>query len=149
MKKRFLLILMAGIFCLPIVSGVVFAKVVVVVNPDNPATTISKKELSKIFKQKQKVWAHKEMIKVVHLGKDHPLRREFSQKVLNMSSESLEKYYFKRALSGKGQPPRIASSPDDVISFVSGSKNAIGYLDLNDVDSSVKILKVDGKEYID
>lgn len=149
MIKIALTVLLSLSICLSVASTTALAQIVVIVNPANPYSDISKKELSKIFKQKRKTWKNKGVIHVVQLPKEHPLREEFSKKVLKMSSEALEKYYFKKALSGKGQPPKILSSPSEVKSYVSGNENAIGYIDASDVDTSVKILKVDGKDHIE
>jgi len=145
MKSRNLLAMTAGIlFLLVFSSASSFAEVAIIVNKQNPATDITKKTLSNIFKQKQKTWEQGGTIEVVNLPKDNPLMEKFSESVLEMSSADLEKYYLKNALSGKGQPPRTAQSPGEVKSIVSGNKNAIGVIDSKDADPSVKVLAVGG-----
>lgn len=144
MKKN-LLAMTAGILFLLVTSNSSFAEVAVIVNKQNQATSISKKDLSNIFKQKQKTWADGGIIEVVTLPKDNPLMEKFSESVLDMSSSDLEKYYLKNALSGKGQPPRTAQSPSEVKSIVGDNKNAIGLIDSKDADPSVKVISLDGK----
>lgn len=145
MKSRTLLAMTAGILFLLVTSNASFAEVAIIVNQQNPTTNISKKDLSNIFKQKQKTWANGGIVEVVNLPKDNPLMEKFAESVLNMSSADLEKYYLKNALSGKGQPPRTAQSTSDVKSIVGANKNAIGLIDSKDADPSVKVLSVDGK----
>ncbi len=149
MKSKIMFTLLVGVFGFLMVSGVCLAELVVVVNPQNPTDSISKKELSNIFKQRQKSWKSGGIIDVLNLPKDDPLREGFSEKILDKSPSEMEKYYLKRALSGKGQPPRTVQSSVDVKSSIGKNVKAIGYMDLKDVDTSVKVLPVDGKKQLD
>ena len=149
MKSKIMFTLLASVFCFLMVSGVCLAQLVVVVNSQNPTASISKKELSNIFKQRQKSWKSGGVIDVLNLPKGDPLREGFSEKILDKSPSDMEKYYLKRALSGKGQPPRTVQSSVDVKNIVSKNIKAIGYMDLKDVDTSVKVLPVNGKTQLD
>ena len=149
MKSKIMFTLLASVFCFLMVSGVCLAQLVVVVNSQNPTVSISKKELSNIFKQRQKSWKSGGIIDVLNLPKNDPLREGFSEKILDKSPSDMDKYYLKRALSGKGQPPRTVQSSVDVKNIVSKNIKAIGYMDLKDVDTSVKVLPVNGKTQLD
>lgn len=149
MKSKIMFTMLASVFCFLMLSGVCLAQLVVVVNSQNPTASLSKKELSNIFKQRQKSWKSGGIIDVLNLPKDDPLREGFSEKILDKSPSEMEKYYLKRALSGKGQPPRTVQSSVDVKNIVSRNVKAIGYMDLKDVDTSVKVLPVNGKTQLD
>jgi len=118
---------------------------VVIVNKENPVQSVSKKELSNIFKQKQRSWDSGGAIEVLNLSKGNPVIHEFTKKMLDMSVEDLEKYYLKNALSGKGQPPRTVDSPEKVKEIVGSNKDVIGYIDSKDVDHRVKVLTVESR----
>ncbi|MFQ5735930.1 MAG: phosphate ABC transporter substrate-binding protein [Thermodesulfobacteriota bacterium] len=149
MKIKTLLALSAALFCLLISADGAFAGVTVVVNIQNPVSSISRRNLSNIYKLKKKSWDTGGIIDAVNLPQGDPLREKFSGAVLHKGSAAMEKYYLKNALSGKGQPPRTASSSEEVKEIVKNNSNAVGYIDSSEVDSSVKVLPVDGARQIE
>jgi len=135
MKKFLTLSLIMVVFAAP-----AFAGFEVIVNRGNPISEISKKELKRIYKMKKTVWDAGGSIQPVNLREDDAVRGEFSQSVLGKSSREMEAFYLKRALSGKGQPPKYLVTEQDVISFVSSNTGAIGYVSKG--NGSVKTIPV-------
>ena len=43
--------------------------------------------------------------------------------------------------SGKGKPPQEMASDADVLAYIAANPNAIGYVDANSVDSTVRVIK--------
>ncbi len=105
-----------------------FAGYEVIVNPGNPISEISSKELKNIFKMKKTAWDAGGNIEPVNLRESDAVRGEFSQSVLGKSPKAMEAFYLKRALSGKGQPPKSLVTEQDIISFVTSNTGAIGYV---------------------
>ena len=130
-------------------AGLAFTEIAVIVNPHNSASDISGKDLKNIYKLKKTTWPDGSRIEAINLKKTDPLRENFSKAVLKKSASAIERFYLKQALSGKGQPPKVLNSSSDVKKLVESDKNAIGYIDANDVDDSVKVLSIDGKKGID
>lgn len=113
-----------------------FSEPVIIVNSNNPVADISFKDIKNIYRLKKLNWSGGIAIKPVNLKANNELRNEFSEKFLNKSSKEMESYYLKRALSGKGQPPKTFATEDEVIRYVSEDKGAIAYVSKK--DSSVK-----------
>lgn len=136
MKKCLSLIL---IFCFLIIT-LAFAESVIIVNSENPVSEVSKKDLKNIYRMKKSTWGGGSAILPVNLKINNEVRKDFSEEILGKKPKTMEKYYLKRALSGKGQPPETVETEKDVIKYVSSNKGAIGYVSIS--DSSVKIITV-------
>ncbi len=149
MKLRRLYLLSIALLLVMGVAGISFAGVVVIVNPQNPASSLSSHDLANIYRLKKTTWGTGKKIEPVNLNREDPLRKTFSEVILKKGSAAMEKFYLKRALSGKGQPPKVLSSSSAVRDFVKYNKNAVGYIDGKDADDSVKVISVDGKTQID
>lgn len=78
---------------------------------------------------------------------DHPLRRRFDTLVLAMAPDEVGRYWVDRRVRGLGLPPRTVPSPQTMRGVIARLPGAIGYLDANLVDDSVRVLKVDGKSH--
>lgn len=120
-----------------------FSEIAVIVNPQNTVSAISSKDLKNIYKLKKTTWPTGDKIEAVNLKKTNSIRKKFSDIILKKTLARMDKFYLKQALSGKGQPPRVLDSYGDVKDFVRYNKNAIGYIDIKDVDGSVKVLSIE------
>jgi len=149
MKLRQIISLSIALLLIIGVASLSFAGVVVIVNPQNSVSSLSSKDMRNIYRLKKTTWAAGDKIKVVNLGKKDTIREKFSELILKKSPAVMEKFYLKRALAGKGQPPKVLNSSSDVKEFVRINKNAIGYIDVKDADNSVRVLSIDGKKEID
>lgn len=114
-----------------IVAGAAKAEVAVVVNPGYSGA-VDKEQVAQIF-----------------LGKDKSLTPymqkgaaadEFIDKVLSRNSSQFKAYWAKLAFTGGGRPPKELGNDAEVINTVSGSADAIGFVDAAAVSSSVKVL---------
>jgi len=90
--------------------------------------------------------ADKDAVAQVFLGKDKSLMpfmqkgavaEEFIDKVLSRNASQYKAYWAKLAFTGGGRPPEELSSDAEVVSTVSGSADAIGFVDAGAVDDSV------------
>ncbi len=111
-----------------VATTLALAEYKVIVNHGNPVSEISKKDLSRIYKMRKKRWDEGNSIMPVNLKGNSSVRKEFSKKVMGRSVKEVEAFYLKRALSGKGQPPKTMKTEKDVIDFVSSNIGAIGYV---------------------
>lgn len=100
----------------------------VIVNPDNPVTSISKSELSDIFLKKQTKWESGASIIPIDLGDRNPARDSFSKEVHGMGIGEVKTFWQQASFAGEGNPPLERSSDSDVINFVKSYPGAIGYV---------------------
>ena len=65
---------------------------------------------------------------------------EFIDKVLARNASQYKAYWAKLAFTGGGRPPKELGSDAEVLTTVSGSADAIGFVDAASVNDSVKVL---------
>lgn len=133
MSKTIYMILFMVLF----MAAPAYADIFVIVNPGNTVSSLSLSELKSIYLMKKRTWNTGRSIAPVYLV-DQAARFSFSEKVFGQKPNWIEKYYLKRSLTGKGQPPKTVATDKDVVSYVSSNRDAIGYV--LSTDSSVKIV---------
>jgi ABC-type phosphate transport system substrate-binding protein len=101
---------------------------VVIVNQANTVGTLRPAELSKIFLRKRTTWPDGQRIEPVDQAVSSPIRRIFSDAVHGMDVASVKSYWQRIVFSGRGEPPPERTSDADVIAFVRGHANGIGYV---------------------
>lgn len=99
---------------------------------------LSISQIKAIFLKKIAVVENIEVVPV-SLGARDPLREKFENKILNMSFERLKAYWIKEHYLGK-RPPISMQSVESVKAFVKNVEGAIGYVNAQTVDDSVKVL---------
>jgi ABC-type phosphate transport system substrate-binding protein len=118
----------------------------IVVNRSNPVEGVSVKELRKIFLGQRGQWPHGRRIAVVMMEPGQPERATMLREVFRMSEETYQDYLLKGLFTGDVfVSPKILASPAVVRKFILNAPGAIGYLRVDDVDNTVKVLKVDGR----
>jgi ABC-type phosphate transport system substrate-binding protein len=135
MKKiTTILMLTMGLF-----TANVFAETAVIVNKTN-ATTLTQKEVSKIFLGKKKSYNDGSQVIPVALEDGNPVRAKFNSSITNKNESQLKAYWSKLVFTGKGTPPKKISTEADVVKLVAANPATIGYVDSSKVDDSVKVL---------
>jgi ABC-type phosphate transport system substrate-binding protein len=110
------------------------AELVIVVNPQNPATRMFPSQAAQFF------LGGSVMFVPVEQAEGSPIREEFYKKVLEKEPAQVQAIWSKIVFTGKGKPPKVMKSSADVKKAVSESVNAIGYIEKSAVDDSVKVV---------
>jgi len=121
-------------------SSLAFAEVVVIVNTGNNSE-ISDNDIKRMFLGKNKSFSNGESVKAINLKSGNAVRSDFEKKALGKSSSQVKAYWSKLIFSGKAKPLKELASDAEVLSIVSSTPNAIGYIDASKVDGSVKVVK--------
>jgi ABC-type phosphate transport system substrate-binding protein len=101
----------------------------VIVNADNPATTLSAKDISKLFLKKVKLWEQtKEPVLPVDQVETTDIRNDFSQDILGKKQAAIKAYWQKQIFSGRDVPPPEKDSDEAVLEYVDANSGAIGYV---------------------
>lgn len=114
--------------------------IAVVVHPQNKAADVTKEDLLQIYTGKIKKWNQldsslaDEEIAVMHREPGSGTRNAFHE-IIGLKDET-------NLVKGAGQH----NSTSTMMQAVAGNPNAIGYISLGSLDSSVKALKVNGVE---
>jgi len=117
----------------------------IVVDRKNPASNITMRELHEIFLGDRRWWSHDRRVKLIGMQPGTPERETILHTVYKMDDRALSHYFFFEIY--RGAPitlPTALASPSEVKRSVAAKPGAIGYLRASDVDSSVKVLRING-----
>lgn len=112
-------------------------EIAVIVSPDTTADTITAAHLRGIYLRKIFLDDEGRPFIPVNLPPDSPLRRGFSEGLLNRSTEQLQEYWNQRYFQGV-TPPFVLDSQEAVIQFVARTPGAVGYIASCRLDTRVK-----------
>ncbi|MBU0944209.1 MAG: substrate-binding domain-containing protein [Proteobacteria bacterium] len=108
-----------------------------VVNKNNPLQSMERSDVKKIFLGKKTFWPDDQRIEVI-LQTGGDIHRSFAYEILNKSPRQLSLYWKQALFSGTGVPPRQYSDDQSVQEAVASNVQAIGYVDIFQLDESVR-----------
>ncbi|MBL4868401.1 MAG: hypothetical protein JKY67_18705 [Pseudomonadales bacterium] len=117
-----------------------FAGIAIVVNPGNAINDVSKEDLSKIFLAKTSTFANGQKIELFDLEEGDELRDKFYKEVTNKSASQIRSFWTRLIFTGKGTPPAVLLDSEEIVTAVAESTNGIGYVDLDAVNDTVKVI---------
>lgn len=112
----------------------VMADISVIANKDSSASSLSKKQIKKLFLGKDS------SMKPVDQKEGSAIRNDFYSKITGKNEAKMKAYWSKMIFSGKAVPPESAADDSAVKVWVTKNKSGIGYIDSGSVDGSVKVL---------
>jgi len=115
------------------------ADVAVVVNKDNTAS-FDQDTIKAIYLGKVKSFSNGEKAVAITLPDDSETKKYFVENGLSRKTGQLKAYWAKLIFTGKGVPPKVVESSDEVKKLVAQNPNIIGIVESKDVDSSVKVV---------
>ena len=119
--------------------------VAIIVNQSNPVENFSMPDLRKIFLGQRSHWPNGRRITVVMQDPGQAERKLILREIYNMSEKDLNNYFIQGVFTGSVLvSPKTLATPADVVKFIFNVPGAIGYVRASDVNSSVKVLRVDG-----
>ncbi len=117
---------------------------VVVVNKDNPVSSLTVLELRRIFTKQTRMWPHGESIVPVDWDSSSPMRHEFSRRVLGRTVREMAEFWVQQSITQGLAPPSTQKSARAILRFVASVPGAISYVPPEEVDDTVKVVKVSG-----
>jgi ABC-type phosphate transport system substrate-binding protein len=132
MKRHHLLALRAAI--LLAICPPAMAELVIIVNPQNPATRMFPSQAAQFF------LGGSVLFTPIEQPENSAIRAEFYKKVLEKEPAQVQAIWSKIVFTGKGKPPKEVKSSAEVKKIVSESPNAIGYIEKSAVDDTVKVI---------
>ena len=131
-----LVLLAAGTF-----AGI--KNIAVVVSPGSKLSDVSLADLAKLSKGVQKTWPDGKNFTLVMKDPGSPDMRAAAQKLFGAAPGEI------KALIAKLNEPRITvkivDNDEDLLRTVEATPGAVGIIDVYAINSSVKVLRVDGK----
>lgn len=113
----------------------------VVVSIQRPVEPIETDTLALIYLRKKQLWQDGRRIQPVNLPTGDPVRRQFSNAVLELEANALDDYWNEQYFHGV-MPPHVVQSPAAMVRFVAQTEGAIGYLQYCDVPATLRTVFV-------
>src|SRR5919198_5751316 len=117
----------------------------VVVHRSNPVDNLTMGELRHIFMLDTQTWPHGRKITVVLREKGQPERADAIRIICRLSEADYDKHILFRTFQGSVNiGPRSLQSASAVLRFLFNTPGAIGSVAADQLDPSVKVLRIDG-----
>lgn len=100
----------------------------VIVNENNPVNEFTREELSRMFLKKVTVWRTRRPVMPVDLKEGVKTRELFTRAIHRREVTSVASYWQQQIFAGRAVPPSQRASDADVMSYVAGNPDAIGYV---------------------
>ena len=124
-----------------IMMAQVQAEMVVIVNPDNPVESLSKKDVQRLFLGRMHQFPDTNMkVESIDNSESSEEYERFYATVINMNKSKLKRYRAYYLFSGKGRLPTQIESTQKILKYISITKNAIAYTDESNINNKVKVV---------
>jgi len=114
----------------------------IIVNADNPVSSLTRDQASKMFLKKTARWENGSPVLPVDLSSKSEVREKFSREIHGRSVASIKNYWQQQIFSGRNTPPPEKASEAEVISYVKANPGAIGYVSASAEVDEVKTLEI-------
>jgi hypothetical protein len=119
----------------------------VIVGASSPVSELKREEVARIFLKKLTRWKDGKEVSPVDQSARSPVRAAFSHGVLAVEGlakiSAVENYWRQQIYSGRGTPPAVKTSDDEVRRFVAATPGGIGYVSEDADLTGVKAVKVE------
>jgi len=137
MPRRLLAALCLIATLLPAVAGGGDSRIAVIVHPDR-RDALDVATIARIYLRQRRFWDDGSPVLPVNREAGAALRERFSMRVLGNTSEQLASYWNAQYFHGV-LPPATLSSSQSIRRFVASELDAIGYVEADAVDASVRV----------
>jgi len=115
---------------------------VVVANASKQIDGLTAYEVERIFLGKMKRWPDGRVVDVVY-NEEKASQIAFSEHYLNRSWRQVATYWRKKLYSGRSMLPVFIDGHEQVKEYLASHPDAISYLDSDELDPRVKVIKVE------
>jgi len=137
MKRQLIYIVSMTALWLTLAVSAGAVDIAVIVNNEN-TNSVNQTTIKKIYHGKMKSWPAGGSVRALDLPDASPVREAFSSSILGKSVSNMKAKWAQMIFSGKGTPPKVVNSDEEVKKIVATNKNAIGYIAASSLDGSVK-----------
>ncbi len=114
----------------------------VVVNRSNPASSLTKEQVSRFFLKSVRTWDNGQAVSPIDLPETSQLRQSFSRDILSRSTAAVVSYWQQLIYSGRDEAPPSVATDRDVLAYVRLKPGAIGYVSSTANLDGVKVISV-------
>src|SRR5712692_7236741 len=118
----------------------------VIVNQSNPVENLSLAELRRIFRAERNHWPDGRRITIALRERGQPGRTTVLREVYQMSEPDFNRHFLQATFTGEAlSAPKTLVTASGVRKFVFNVPGAIGCVPADEVDESVKVIRLDGR----
>ncbi len=118
----------------------------VVVSPSNRTSSLTRRELAKLFLKKSAQWSDGSAVLPVDQSATSAVRAAFTRDVLKVEGmdklSSVIAYWQQELYAGRAVPPPVKSGDTEVLAFVAANPGALGYVSPQAELRGVKVITV-------
>jgi len=117
----------------------------IIVNKSNPTEALTLAELRNVFLAERSRWPNGRKITITMLDSGNPERDAVLRTIYRMREADFNRNFLHARFTGETtEEPKLLASPNNMVRFVFNAPGAIGYVRASNLDSSVKVLRIDG-----
>lgn len=118
----------------------------IVVNKTNPVENISSTDLRNLLLAEQRTWSNGRRVTIVMRAPGQPERTIILKAICKMTDSDYIKYFLQAQFTGDLQSaPKLLATATGMRKFVFNVPGAIGYVRVDEVDDSVKVIRLDNR----
>ena len=120
-------------------------QIAVVVNQGNEIKSVTLQSLQDIYAGNKVSWSNNHKIFPVSMKSNLEVSQSFFEQALGKSPREMKWAWIRLTLSGEGAPPKVVGSEAEMLLYIAKNEGAIGFVGVDKVNDSVKVLAVQGK----
>ncbi|MBL4583806.1 MAG: hypothetical protein JKX83_04225 [Pseudomonadales bacterium] len=118
------------------------AGIAIIINNNNGLEAITLTDLKRIYMGNVSKFPNGSSIALSDLKKKDPIRAEFYEKVTRKTVKKMRGHWRQKLFAGEGIPPKENRNSARMKAWVSDLTGAIGYIDAEDIDDTVKTILI-------
>ncbi len=119
--------------------------IAVIVHQSNPVNDLTLSELRRIFMVETQTWPHGRKVTLVLGEKGQAGRADAIRLICGIAEAEYDRHILLQTFRGSiGWGPRAIRSVSGILRFVFNAPGAIGYVPADQVDGTIKVLRVNG-----
>jgi phosphate transport system substrate-binding protein len=120
--------------------------IAIVVNQENTVENLTMKDLRSIFLGERSHWPNGRRITLVMMEPGQLERKTILRDIYRMNEADFSRHFLQGLFTGEVfVSPKTLASPVGVRKFIFNVPGAIGYVRASDVDSTIKVVRIDGR----
>lgn len=109
-----------------------------IVNQQNSTAELSQRELVDLYMGKNQSFPGGGPVTPIDQMSDSTIRERFYKTLVNKSVAQVNAYWARLLFTGRVKPPKAVANSEEVLLMVQNNPRAIGYIDSDHLDASVK-----------
>ncbi len=122
------------------------AQLTVISNQKGAPTDLKLEELRSIFMGEKQRWRNGTKVIIALMKPNTEIGKAISNKLYNMSSDEVNKFWLALVFQGKADSPVSFDSPEALENFVATNPGAIGIVEQSEVPATAQVTLVDGRK---